>query len=528
MREFLVRKRMRVLSTTRPSVILLLIMAMILPAALSQEKLKQDVTVTAVEVPVRVLHKDEIVKGLAKDDFEVFENGVKQDITAFEIVSRKIAGVPGLAPSPGPTKPRPRLFVLIFDIFDYTDAVGEAIDYFFTNIFREQDHLAIVTESRLLNIEGVRSAGALARNLKETLKNYKIISTKNILKAYDDLQEESGRLLQELRGEGGKLSNWDQAVAQFYDNYTRIWRIYRSQFIMPDVDLYQAVLKRIQPIDAEKWAVCFQQRELFPELKNEGPLEKEINKRKEGATDPIDQVKSRQIQSKQWQLQQEFDLAKNFPSDRLKNLFIGSGITFHLILMKSLKTIVSEDFHLREVAADYESCFKEISRSTGGYLAFSNKAQDALKEASEKEDYHYLLVYQPKGPLETRGKNIDVRVRKEGVDVYNLKQYMKLGSPVMTIADVNAGRQTLRFSLKNYAMVKTGKGLQGAAAVSVTIFDGQFNTAFAEGKTLDLVKDEIHIALNLGRLKPGSYFLLIEALDKITGEKDLYSRLIEL
>ena len=74
-----------------------------------------------------------------------------------------------------------------------------------------------------------------------------------------------------------------------------------------------------------------------------------------------------------------------------------------------------------------------------------------------------------------------MRVRKEGVDVYNLKQYMKLGGPVMTIVDVNAGRQTLKFSLKNYAMLKTG-----------------------------------------------STFLLIEALDKITGEKDVYSRLIEL
>ena len=56
------------------------------------------------------------------------------------------------------------------------------------------------------------------------------------------------------------------------------------------------------------------------------------------------------------------------------------------------------------VTADYEACFKDISQSTGDYLTFSNKAQEALKEASEKEDYHYLLVYQPKGPLETRGK----------------------------------------------------------------------------------------------------------------------------
>ncbi|MCK4825345.1 hypothetical protein KA005_56885, partial [bacterium] len=57
------------------------------PRQAQQEK----VTVTAVEVPVRVLLKGEVIRGLAKEDFEVFENGVKQEITQFKIVSRKIS-----------------------------------------------------------------------------------------------------------------------------------------------------------------------------------------------------------------------------------------------------------------------------------------------------------------------------------------------------------------------------------------------------------------------------------------------------
>jgi len=49
------------------------------------------VTVTAVEVPVRVLYKGQPVKDLTKEDFEIYENGIKQNITVFEAVSRKIA-----------------------------------------------------------------------------------------------------------------------------------------------------------------------------------------------------------------------------------------------------------------------------------------------------------------------------------------------------------------------------------------------------------------------------------------------------
>jgi len=56
-----------------------------------QEKPREAVTVTAVEVPVRVLHKGQVVRNLKKEDFEVYENGVKQEITAFEVISRKIS-----------------------------------------------------------------------------------------------------------------------------------------------------------------------------------------------------------------------------------------------------------------------------------------------------------------------------------------------------------------------------------------------------------------------------------------------------
>jgi len=203
-------------------------------------------------------------------------------------------------------------------------------------------------------------------------------------------------------------------------------------------------------------------------------------------------------------------------------------ITFHLILMKSPKTLLSEDLDLKEVAQDYEECFRDISRSTGGFLTFSNKALDALKDAAEKEDYYYLIAYQSKAPLEARGKNIEVKVRREGAKVYNLKQLLKLGSPAVKITDVQAGRKTLKFCLKNYTMIKTEKGAQGIVEVSVMVFDDRSEKAFSEAKVMDIVKEEIHITINLDILKQGPYFLIIDALDKITGEKDVYSSIIDL
>jgi DNA-binding MltR family transcriptional regulator len=497
-----------------------------------QQKQREEVTVTAVEVPVRVLRNNDFVRGLARDDFEVYENGVKQVISGFEIISRKISGPVGPGPAVSfPQPPKPRLFFLIFDIFDYNDAVGEAIDYFFNRIFGQNDQIVILTEGRLLNIEPGRQLDDLKVQLKETLKRYKVISTQNTYRAYIELEEECDRLLLMIGKEPvptPAAQDWDQHVTRFYDNYDRIWRTYRQQFLVPDLEIYQAILKRIKPIKADKWAICFQQRELFPEIKSFGRLEQRINTILAGQVDPGDQTRAGLIKVKQQQLQQSFATSTNFPSDRLKNLFLEAGITFHLILMKSPKTLLSEDFELREVAEEYEECFRDISRSTGGYLVFSNKALDALQAAAEKEDYHYVLAYQSRAPLESRGKNIEVKVRVEGARVYSLKNLQKLDQPGITIADVQAGAGLLKFSLKNCTMIKTEKDVRGLAEVQITLFDDRSEIAFSDRRVMDVVKQEVRIVLNLGKLKPGVYFLIIDALDKNANEKDVVSRMIEL
>jgi hypothetical protein len=499
---------------------------------LVQQKPREEVTVTAVEVPVRVFRNNEVVRGLTKDDFEIYENGVRQAISGFEIISRKISGpVEPVPPAAIPQQPKPRLFLLIFDIFDYNDAVGEAIDYFFNRIFGQNDQIAILTEGRLLNIKPGLKLDDLKAQLKETLKRYKVISTQYTYRAYLELEEECNRLLLMIGKEPVPTpagENWDQHVTRFYDNYDRIWRTYRQQFLVPDLEIYQAILKRIKAIKADKWAICFQQRELFPEIKSFGRLEQRINTILAGQVDPGDQTRAGLIKVKQQQLQQSFDTSKIFPSDRLKNLFLEAGITFHLILMKSPKALLSEDFELREVAEEYEECFRDISRTTGGYLVFSNKALEALQAAAEKEDYHYVLAYQSRAALESRGKNIEVKIRVEGARVFSLKHLQKLDQPAITIADVLAGSGLLKFSLKNCTMVKTEKEARGLAEVNITLFDDQSEIAFSDTKVMDVVKPEVRIVLNLGKLKPGVYFLIIDALDKNANEKDVVSRIIEL
>ena len=96
------------------------------------------------------------------------------------------------------------------------------------------------------------------------------------------------------------------------------------------------------------------------------------------------------------------------------------------------------------------------------------------------------------------------------------------------IADVQAGRKTLRFGLRNYLRQRTDAGLRGAAEVRVTLLNSQSDRVFSEGKVMDLIKEETWITLNLEKLAPGPYLLMIEVQDRMTNEKDVYSRMIEI
>jgi VWFA-related protein len=88
--------------------------------------------VLVVEVPVQVLHNGEPVRGLTRDDFELFEGRERQTITGFEVLDLAAAG-PAVSPAskaPAPTVVPPsarRRFLLLFDLaFSQPQSVEKA------------------------------------------------------------------------------------------------------------------------------------------------------------------------------------------------------------------------------------------------------------------------------------------------------------------------------------------------------------------------------------------------------------------
>jgi hypothetical protein len=297
---------------------------------------------------------------------------------------------------------------------------------------------------------------------------------------------------------------------------------------MPDAGFYQELVQRVRPIEGDKWAVCFQQRDMFPKIKNASRLEREMSKWLGEQIDPQEQVKARNIQARMNDLERSFDLSRSISPDAMRDVFLSDDITFHLILLKSFRTLADQDFELKEVAGDYEESLKKISEATGGYLALNNQPMEALKEAAQLEDYHYLLVYSPKEGSAKNKKEIEVKVKRSGVEVISLKNFVPPRSTSIAIADFKAGGQKINFTLLHYQMAKVNDKTSGLADVKITIFDGASKKAFDEAKRLDLIKKETHVSLNFPQLKPGDYFIIIQVLDRVANRADVYSGVISL
>jgi len=492
----------------------------------AQDRPGQSVTVTVVELPVRVLLGGQPVRGLTKDDFRVYENGSLQALTGFDVVSRRISPDPG-SPAVGlEASARPRLFVLLFQIFDYNQNVGEGIDYFFRDIFRPGDGLMVLVEDKILGVRQEADPASVAAQVKDTLKTFKSYSTSSIIRAYTDLEHEGEKLHAYLQGEGG--ASWYQSVNRFYENYQRAWNEYKSQFFTQDLGLYRNLTQRIRSLPGDKWVLCFEQRQMFPRLRQQSPLEVEIRTLLDSQVDPQNQVLAREIQSTQLALQRSMDIVQQFPGDRLRELFLQAGITFHHIVLKSPRVLQSRDFELGDVGQDYEDCFRRISDATGGCTVLSNKIAEAIREASVKEDYRYVLAYTPADKSGAKERKIEVKVDRPGVEVISLKQYVAAGAALISITDFQTGPKSIRFGLRHYSRVETGGRTVGSAAVRIVIFNDRSDQVFADGKTLELIKGETNISLNFPQLEPGPYFIIIEALDRTTGGKDVYSGAIRL
>ncbi len=513
-------------------VILAVLSAGIMPAAPQQgpqedQHIQEFVEVINVEVIVRALRKGQPVSGLKKSDFTLFENGKQQTITSFMEVKRKIGAETGKkekkeekAAEEPRKKTERRIFFLYFRIAEPSPQYHDALDYFFEHVYRDGDYVLMIIDNHAYKITRHHQLAEAVKKVKTKLNQVarRVKSERDIvLKELDDLFRNFQADFRQ-----NEMRNLPQRalIDRLISQYRSAWDQFKFKYNNIDVKTLKALAASLKDVELEKWGIVFYQHDTFPQLNPESIFtEDEDSFKYILELRKVFTVFDREMQ----QPIRALDFLKE-----IQQAFIDANTTFHLLLSSSRSSGQLESVYLKtgRIYSDWKETFRNISKSTGGKILDGKILKDSLGLAINKEDIYYRLTFAPQSYDNTTRK-IGVKLDKKGTELYYNQRLLLKRSENIKLSDFSFKGSTLKFVLDRYRMFFDGTRSTGDIEVRLTAVDakGEMST-FKQ----DLAPDNgrVLVSLKLDFPVGGKYTMVVEALDRQSGESAVYSQQIDV
>ena len=105
------------------------------------QEIQHETIVVNIEVPVRVYERGKFVDNLTISDFEVYEDGKLQNVVAVYLIKKTTIERKEEATKKNFSPEVSRNFIFVFEIRDYLPKIGEVLNYFFSNVFINLEHI---------------------------------------------------------------------------------------------------------------------------------------------------------------------------------------------------------------------------------------------------------------------------------------------------------------------------------------------------------------------------------------------------
>ena len=352
--------------------------------------------VVNIEVPVRVLRKDVFVDELTLADFEVYENGVRQPLEAVYVIKdRKVLReerLPGASP-PAPRKGRH--YVLYLDLKEYVPRIGDALDYFFTDVIGPEDTLHIITPAKTYRFKSEALSGFTRLQISERLKG----------KLRTDIALGNSRYralmvdFYKLEEEEFPPELADVKETMLFEQAREIRDL--TEITEARIMGFAEVLKSL---DGEKHVFLIFQREVLPDHEFSEERQAELVK-------PV-----------------------GFDTEKIKRHFADASITVHSLYITKRPGFANRSLfqggsvveaRLQDLSSDVYASFKQMAAATGGLSESTTNPNAALRQAADASSNYYLLYYRPLAyRADGRFQEIEVRVKGEGLKVVHRLGYI--------------------------------------------------------------------------------------------------------
>ena len=359
------------------------------------QEIQYDAAAINIEVPVRVFKGNEFIDNLTIENFEVYEEGVLQNIEAVylirktEIERKEFNNTlnKGLEFTPDAT----RTFVLMFEIIEYLPQIGEVLDYFFENVIRAGDSLIVASPTKTYNLNSQAldrvSSEEIAKQLKDRLRQDANIGSseyrslvahfRDIDEFYDGQEEKTQMQLETCR-KIKQLTFFDKNRAVDFADF-------------------------LKARDGLKQVFFFFQKRMIPMPESVNPMSK------------LDFV--------------ELINDISFDTEELKHAFSDSSISCHFLYIT--KTIADGNRgpgkEIKEMESGMQTYrgFSAMAEVTGGLMDSSANASASFQKAVNFTENYYLLYYTPKDyKADGEFKKIKVTVKGKNYRITHRSGYV--------------------------------------------------------------------------------------------------------
>lgn len=355
-----------------------------------------------IEVPVRVFEKGEFVDGLSYEDFEVYEDGVLQDVEAFYLVDKK--KVVRKKEQEQFSPPTARNYYFIFQVLEYDPKLKNSIYHFFENVLLPGDSLMLMTPKKpyFLSSKVIRQKPReeIAKDtLKILRKDIKIESS-----AYRSQMRSLSRIVSSISGQDRTDVDSSPALGDSFSLSMMLNRYRNSlekmeELRIVDQNLFLQFAARLKSTPGQKNLYFFYEREYRPELST-GVMNTLISNY-QGEPNVIGDLQD---------LFQFYNRTERINSKRIKRAFADASVCFNFLFVDR-EARGSIGISMREQSEDYFKAFSETARATGGVIENSQNPSAGFRNALKANQSYYLLYYSPKDyQPDKQYKEIQVRI----------------------------------------------------------------------------------------------------------------------
>jgi VWFA-related protein len=371
---------------------------------------QHEVTVRNIIVPVRVYDKNNFVDNLTIEDFELYEDGVLQKIEALHLTDKtqlsRAEGAKGFIPQVA------RNYYLLFQLIDYNPKLGDAFDYFFSEVMLPEDNLTIMTPVKNYTLpKGALkkySRDEISKDMNNIVRKDVKVGSSNYRSVFRDLK----RIVQSISGSGEDVIDSAYSLEFLLPRYREALKNMEELRVV-DEKLFLMFAQQLKRIGGQKIVFFFYQREFRPEIS--GNVYNLIQSEYQERPNILAEIND---------LFAFYRRDTTLNAERIKQAFADSSLDFYFLFMDR-RPESAAGIIMREQSEDVFSTFSEVTKATGGLIRTSQNPAMGFKNVVTACESCYFLFYSPKDyKKDGKFKEIEVRVKNKKYSIKHRSGYI--------------------------------------------------------------------------------------------------------